>query len=179
MDATGNDWEAMADREARASRVLHAYRERRRRRRAEDTWFGTGDGLLGDDDDGDAAVRARRRMDVVGEAEADGMSPELAEMMYDVAVEERLDPALACELVCSGMGVAPPAGGLDNAAEQPGSDKYYPTWLLPANPTDDVLRERMLRLSFRRLRALLEACADPADAFRAYAREPDVGIFGF
>jgi hypothetical protein len=178
VDATGDDWEAMADREERARHVLHAYRERRRRRRADDTWFGTGEGLLGDDD-GDAAERARRRMDVVAEAVADGMSPELAEMMYDVAVEERLDPALACELVCSGMGVAPPADGLDNAAEAPSSDKYYPTWLLPANATDDVLRERMLRLSFRRLRALLEACADPADAFRAYAREPDVGIFGF
>lgn len=178
MDATGNDREAMADREERASRALHAYRERRRRRRAVDTWFGTGEGLLGDDD-GDAAARARRRMDVIGEAQADGMSPELAEMMYDVAVEERLDPALAYELVCSGLGVAPPAEGLDNAAEQPASDKYYPTWLLPANPTDDVLRERMLRLSFRRLRALLEASADSVDAFRAYAREPDVGVFGF
>jgi hypothetical protein len=179
VDATGNDREAMADREERASHVLHAYRERRRRRRAEDTWFGTGDGLLGDGDQGDAAARAHRRMDVVGEAVADGMSPQLAEMMYDVAVEERLDPALACELVCSGLGVAPPADGLDNAAEQPASDKYYPTWLLPANATDDVLRERMLRLSFRRLRALLENCDDPVDAFRAYAREPDVGIFGF
>jgi len=47
-------------------------------------------------------------------------------------------------------------GGVANAADQPASDKYYPTWLLPATPTDDVLRERMLRLSFRRLRSLLE-----------------------
>ena len=133
------------------------------------------DGVLGDD----AADRARRRMDVIEEAQEEGMSPELAEMMYDVAAEEGLDPVLAYELVRSGLGVAPPAGGVANAADQPASDKYYPTWLLPASPTDDVLRERMLRLSFRRLRSLLEAHADPAEAFRLYAREPDVGVYGF
>jgi hypothetical protein len=107
------------------------------------------------------------------------MSPELAEMMYDVAAEEGLDPVLAYELVCSGLGVAPPAGGVANASDQPASDKYYPTWLFPASPTDDVLRERMLRVSFRRLRSLLETHADPDEAFRAYAREPDVGVYGF
>ena len=143
-----------------------------------DTWFGSAEGLLGDDG-ADAAERARRRMDVIEEAQAEGMSPELAEMMYDVAAEEGLDPALAYELVRSGLGVAPPAGGVVNANEQPASDKYYPTWLLPASPTDDVLRERMLRLSFRRLRAMLERHADAAEAFRAYAREPDVGLHGF
>lgn len=174
MDAIGDE-QAMADREERADHALHAYRERRRRRRAEDTWFGSAEGLLGDD----AAERARRRMDVIEEAQDEGMSPELAEMMYDVAAEEGLDPALAYELVRSGLGVAPPAGGVANAAEQPASDKYYPTWLLPASPTDDILRERMLRLSFRRLRSLLEQHVDPAEAFHAYAREPDVGVYGF
>ena len=172
------DEQAMADREERAQHVLHEYRERRRRRRAEDTWFGSAEGLLGDDG-ADAAERARRRMDVIEEAQEEGMSPELAEMMYDVAAEEGLDPVLAYELVRSGLGVAPPPEGMANAAEQPASDKYYPTWLLPASPTDDVLRERMLRVSFRRLRALLEVHADPAEAFRLYAREPDVGLYGF
>jgi hypothetical protein len=118
-------------------------------------------------------------MDVIAEAQAEGMSPELAEMMYDVAREEGVDPSLAYELVRSGLGVAPPREGLANAADQPASDKYYPTWLLPATQTDDVLRERMLRLSFRRLRSLLELHADPVEAFRAYAREPDVGVYGF
>ena len=37
----------------------------------------------------------------------------------------------------------------------------------------------MLRMSFRRLRALLEEHGEPAAAFRAYAHEPDVGLFGF
>jgi hypothetical protein len=174
VNATGDE-QAMADREERANHALHAYRERRRRRRAVDTWFGSADGVLGED----AEERVRRRMDVVEEAQEEGMSPELAEMMYDVAAEEGLDPALAYELVRSGLGVAPPAGGVANAADQPASDKYYPTWLLPASPTDDVLRERMLRLSFRRLRSLLETHADPDEAFRLYAREPDVGVYGF
>lgn len=172
------DEQAMAERAQRAEHALESYRERRRRRRAEDTWFGSASGLLAEDAV-DAAERARRRMDVIAEAQEAGMSPELAEMMYDVAREEGVDPALGYELVCSGLGVAPPQGGLANAGDQPASDKYYPTWLLPASPTDDVLRERMLRLSFRRLRSLLELHADPAEAFRAYAREPDVGVFGF
>jgi hypothetical protein len=177
VDAMEDD-EAMAEREQRAKHALHAYRERRRRRRAVDTWFGSAEGLL-PDDGADAAERARRRMDVIEEAQEEGMSPELAEMMYDVAAEEGLDPVLAYELVCSGLGVAPPAGGVANDSDQPTSDKYYPTWLLPATPTDDVLRERMLRLSFRRLRSLLERHTDPAEAFSHYAREPDVGVYGF
>ena len=107
------------------------------------------------------------------------MSPELAEMLYDVAREEGLDPVLAWDLVMSGLGVAPPPGGAGNQVDEPASDKYYPTWLLPASPPDAVLRERMLRFSFRRLRAMLERHPDPAEALRAYAREPDVGVFGF
>jgi len=179
VDATGNEQE-MAEREERAQHALEAFRERRRRRRADDTWFGSAEGLLAAEDaELDAATVARRRMDVVEEAQAEGMSPELAEMMYDIAREEGLDPALAHELVRSGLGVAPPPEGVVNAAEQPSSDKYYPTWLLPATAPDDVLRERMLRLSFRRMRGKLEAHSDPVEAFRAYAREPDVGLHGF
>ena len=174
--AVTQDEAAMAEREQRAEHALEAWRERRRRRRAADTWFGTADGLLADEAAVDVAERVRRRMDVVAEAVEAGMSPELAEMMYDVAREEGLDPVLAYELVCSGLGVAPPPEGVANAEAQPASDKYYPTWLLPPTPTDDVLRERMLRLSFRRLRSLLERCGEPAEAFRLYAREPDVGV---
>jgi hypothetical protein len=75
--------------------------------------------------------------------------------------------------------VAPPRGGLENAPEQPVTDKYMPEWLLPPTPTDTVLRERMLRLSFRRLRALLEEHGDAGAAFRAFAREPDVAHLGY
>jgi GNAT superfamily N-acetyltransferase len=179
LDAT-QDEPTMAEREERAQHALHAYRERRRRRRGEDTWFGSAEFLLSAEDAAlDLEEVHRRRMDVVDEAQREGMSPELAEMMYDVAREEGLDPALAYEVVRSGLGVAPPPDGVANAAQQPSSDKYYPTWLLPATSPDDVLRERMLRMSFRRLRSLLERHADAAEAFRAYAHEPDVGVYGF
>ncbi|HEX5725302.1 MAG TPA: hypothetical protein VFX98_07535 [Longimicrobiaceae bacterium] len=164
----------------RAERALHAYRERRRRRRAEDTYFGSAECLLPGVEGGlDAEALSRRRIDVVGEAVAEGMSPALAEMLYDVAREEGLDPVLALELVRSGLGVCPPEEGVGSAPAAPATDKYRPEWLQPPVPTDEVLRERMLRLSFRRLRGMLEAHAQPDEAFRAFAREPDVGAFGY
>ena len=178
LDQTGWD---MAERDQWAERTLHAYRERRRLRRGEDTWFGSGaEGLLEGAEHGlDAEEISRRRIDIIGECVSIGMADELAEMLYDVAYEEGLDPALAYELVRSGLGVAPPPDGIANAETQPATDKYYPNWLLPAVPTDDVLRERMLRMSFRRMRGKLEEHERPDEAFRAYAREPDVGLFGF
>ena len=179
MDAM-QDEDAVADREERAGHMLEAYRERRRRRRAEDTYFGSADCLLvRAEADLSSDEVSRRRMDVVAEAVEAGMSDELAEMLYDVAREEGLDPALAYELVRSGLGVSPPPEGVANASEQPASDKYAPTWLLPPVPTDAVLRERMLRMSFRRLKRLLEEHAEPEEAIRSFAREPDVGQFGY
>jgi hypothetical protein len=170
----------MDERVDRAERAMHAYRERRRRRRADDTYFGSADCLLPEVESGlDAAEISRRRIDIVQSAVAEGMSPELAEMMYDVAREEGLDPALAYELVRSGLGVSPPEDGVENAPSAPATDKYRPEWLQPPVAPDDLLRERMLRVSFRRLRALLEENATPDEAFRAFAREPDVGAFGY
>jgi hypothetical protein len=82
--------------------------------------------------------------------------------------------------VRSGLGICPPGEGVSNAPSQPTSDKYAPGWLLqPASSPDDLLRERMLRISFRRLRAMLEEHPEPADAMRAFAREPDAGVFGY
>ena len=127
-----------------------------------------------------AEETAQRRTEVLDEAAAGGMPLSLAEQLYDVSREEGLDPALALELVRCGLGICPPDDGVSNAPSQPASDKYAPGWLLqPASPPDDLLRERMLRLSFRRLRALLEQHPQPADAMRAFAREPDVGVFGY
>ena len=168
------------DTETHAGHVLEAYLERRRRRRADDTFFGSSSFLIGAADDSATHDGVRRRTELLGDARDAGMSPELADMMYDIAVEEGLDPMLAFELVRSGLGVAPPAEGLDNSPSQPTSDKYAPGWLMQApEPTDTMLRERMLRLSFRRVRGLLETHPEPDDAFRAFAREPDVGAYGY
>lgn len=171
----------MEDREARADHALAAYRERRRRRRAEDTWFGSAACLVEHTDAPLAAEDAvHRRAELLAEAVAEGMSPALAEQMYDVAREEGLDPGLAYELMRCGLGVVPPAEGVSSAPEQPATDKYAPGWLLqPPSDPDEVLRERMLRLSFRRLRALLEAHPEPAEALRSFAREPDVDVYGY
>lgn len=166
--------------EQTAQRVLQAYRERRRRRRADDTYFGALDCLLPRAEAGLAeSERARRREEILEEADAAGMPRDLAERLYEVALEEGLDPALGFELVRCGLGVAPPPEGLSNAPQQPMVDRYLPEWMFPPVPPDELLRERMLRLSFRRLRALLEQHDDVDEAFRAFAREPDVGHFGY
>lgn len=166
-------------REESAATALDAYRERRRRRRGEDTYFGSADIIEHAEEVLSKAEHERRRVEIMNDAAAAGMSPELAEMLYDIAREERLDPGLGFELVRAGLGVAPPAGGVSNAPVQPTTDKYTPEWLGAAIGPDELLRERTLRLSFRRLRGLLETYEDPAEAFRAFARESDVEHVGY
>jgi hypothetical protein len=178
QDQTGWD---MAERDEWAERTLHAYRERRRLRRGEDTWYGSGEGLLEAAEKGlNAEEISHRRIDILRDCAAIGMSDELAELLYDLAYDEGLDPALAYELVRSGLGVLPPPEGVENAPQFSVTDKYRPEWLEPPVDPDTMLRERTLRFSFRRLRALLEEhTGDAAAAFRAFAREPDVGPVGY
>lgn len=161
-------------------RVLHAFREQRRRRRADDTYFGSSQVLLTGAELGlDSVQLERRRVDILEDAEQAGMPAELAELMYDVAREEGIDPALGLELVRSGLGVAPPDGGVATAPAAPATDKYLPGWMFGAIPPDRLLRERMLRVSFRRLRGLLEQHEALDAAFDAFAEEPDVGYYGY
>jgi len=172
---------SVADRETRARRALAAYSERRRARRGEDTFFGSADCLLRAAEEGLSADEVgSRRSEVVSEALGTGMTPELADLLYDIAREEGLDPALAYELVRGGLGVMPPPEGLVNAPAQRETDKYAPEWVVsPATPPDLMLRERTLRFSFRRLRRLLEEHEHVEDAVRAFALEPDVGPVGY
>ena len=179
MDQRHSGDDSVELREASARHALDAFRERRRRRRAEDTYFGSADVLLARGSEPFEPELERRRSDLVEAAEAEGMSHDLAELLYDVALEEGLDPALGFELVRTGLGVAPPPEGLSNASPEPVVDKYLPTWMFPAEPTDHMLRERMLHVSFRRLRSLLEQHPDIDEAFRCFAREPDVGHYGY
>lgn len=159
--------------------VLNAYRERRRQRRGEDTYFGSSRVLAAGEEALDDLQLERRRVDVMEDAERAGMPSELAQLMYDVADEEGLDPALGFELVRGGLGVAPPDGGVGTAPLAPATDKYLPGWMFGPAPTDRMLRERMLRVSFRRLRGLLEEHEDLDLAFAAFSNEPDVGYFGY
>nr|MDQ3389309.1 hypothetical protein [Gemmatimonadota bacterium] len=163
---------SLAQREQSLGSALAAYSERRRRRRAEDTYFGSADVLLEQVEEGmEERERAQRRIEVLREAEGEGMSRALAELVYDLSRGEGLDPVLGFELVRTGLGVLPPSGGVSNAPSHPATDKYLPEWLGPPTPTDDMLRERMLRLSFRRLRSLLETHHEVEEAFVAFARE--------
>lgn len=163
-----------------AERVLDAFHERRRRRRADDTFFGTPDAVLASGGEAERAEVERRRSAILEDARADGMPAELAELSYDIALEEGVDPALGYELVRTGLGIAPPPDGLSNAPDDPTIDKYLPPWMFPPEPTDRLLRERMLRVSFRRLRSLLnEEDGDVGPALRRFASEPDVGHYGY
>lgn len=176
----GDWWTTEEGREEQAGRVLEAYTERRRRRRAEDTYFGSVHCLVpAAEADLSRDDLQRRREDILREAEEAGMSPELAVMLYDIAREEGLDPALGYELVRCGLGVQPPEEGVTNAPDHPVTDKYRPEWLGEPVPPDSLLRERGLRLSFRRLRRLLEEHDDAGEALHAFVREPDVGLYGY
>lgn len=166
--------------EESAHRALEGYRERRRRRRGEDTYFGSSALLRSVIEEGVSPEELdSRRSSILAEAEAEGVPSELAELMYDIAWEEGLDPAIGYELVRTGLGVVPPEGGLSTAGQAPASDKYLPNWMFPAAPPDQLLRERMLRLSFRRLRSFLEQEEEIEEAFRSFAAEPDVGHYGY
>jgi len=180
MTDPGHPDESSLHRTRSAQRALEGYRERRRERRGEDTYFGSSallraaveQGLSVEDIDS-------RRSSIIDAARAEGLPLDLAELLYDVAWDEGLDPAIGFELVRTGLGVAPPPGGAVTAAEAPSTDMYLPPWMFPATPPDDVLRERMLRVSFRRLRSFLEAEEDVDQAFRRFASEPDVGHYGY
>jgi len=167
-------------REESARRALHGYRERRRRRRGDDTYFGSVDCFW---EAGEAGIevpdRERRRSEIMEDAEEAGMPTELAELLYDVAREEGLDPGLAFELVRSGLSVCPPPDGVSTSMSAPATDKYLPPWMFPATPPDHQMRERTLHLSFRRLRSFLEQCHEVDEAFRRFASEPDVGHCGY
>lgn len=167
-------------REESARRVLNAYRDRRRRRRADDTYFGSAECFIEYVDSApETPEHERRRSDLLQEADEAGMPRDLAELLYDVAREEGLDPGLGFELVRGGLGVCTPPDGLTNASVAPTTDKYLPPWMFPASPPDHIIRERTLHLSFRRLRSLLEQFHEVDDAFRRFANEPDVGHCGY
>jgi hypothetical protein len=172
--------DSQENKERSAERILEGFRERRRRRRGEDTYFGSSALFRAAVEDGiDVTELDSRRSSILEDAVAEGVPVDLAELLYDVAWEEGLDPAVGFELVRTGLGVAPPADGVTTAVDAPAVDKYLPPWMFPATPPDALLRERMLRFSFRRLRHFLEEDDDVDSAFRKFANEPDVGHYGY
>lgn len=132
----------------------------------------------------DSGTAARRRQELVTRAvDEDEIPRVLAELIYEIAVEEGLEPAFAYELVYSGIAVCGPPP----AAPVPPEDTSIegaPEWIAPGllsepHPTEDLVRERRLRLSFRRLRGCLERTELLEMALDDFLADPDVGDCGY
>ena len=116
----------------------------------------------------------RRRVELVERAVAEGRSVEFADMVYDLAEEEGVDPAFAFELVLNGIGV--------RDLGEPNDDGWLetqveaaPDWVTREQPpSGDAARERHMRTTFRRLRRMFEKHGSPKGALEALAREPDI-----
>ncbi len=95
---------------------------------------------------------------------------------YDLAGEEGLDPVLALELVGCGIAV------IELGPKEPGDEAHS---LTPefvetiTEPLSDIVRERRMRMTFRRMRAALEQSEDLGDAIDKFAGEPDIGAFDY
>lgn len=119
-----------------------------------------------------AGVHPRRRDELIDLAvERLGMSHTAAQDVYDIAIDERLDPAYAFELVRCGVAVVRHEAPDDDA---PVVDTGNPQWLGDTPPPPEAVLERMLRATFRRLRGLIETHGDNDAALAAFVREPDV-----
>lgn len=132
----------------------------------------------------EAAAASRRREDLVRRAVAHGdLGRAEAERIHDIAREEGLEPGFAFELVRSRVAVcdAPP----DVPVPPEGTSvEGVPEWIAPSAvseplPTEAVVRERRLRLSFRRLRGHLERSGTAEEAMLSFLAEPDVGECGY
>jgi hypothetical protein len=123
----------------------------------------------------EAAPSSRRREDLVARAVEAGHSREYADQIYDVAEEESLDPAVAFEVVLCGVGVRELAAPTADAWNET-QVEAPPAWLAdPLPPPDEAARERRIRSSFRRLRAIMGGTPSPQEALRAFVLAPDVG----
>lgn len=152
--------------------ALHRYR----------TWAGESDAGVQDLLDRIAVLTAdegphRRREELVGRAVAGKrVGRKVAEQAYDIALEEDLEPAYGVELVRARIGVLPLS---DPEPEAPATQPSRPDWIEDAPPPTEAQKERAMRETFRRLRALLEKHGDPRAAFRALLSEEDVGGFKY
>ena len=124
---------------------------------------------------GRAGPESRRREHLVDRALDAGHAREYADLVFDLASEEGVDPALAFEVVLSGVGVRDLAGPPSNTpAETQGEPT--PVWVSQPPPDQDAAgRERRTRASLRRLRQMVERTASTEEAVNAFVRADDVG----
>jgi hypothetical protein len=120
------------------------------------------------------ATLERRHETVIARAETElGLARGYLEKVYALAEEEGLEPLYAFVLVRCGVGVreleAP------EPAEEEATQQAPPEWDGVEVKLPDVVLERRLRSTFRRLRSHLERTPAPAAAAAAFLAEPDVG----
>ena len=122
---------------------------------------------------------SRRREHLIEKALQAGISPEFADEIYDVAEEEKIDPAIAFEIVLSGRGVRELAEPVTETWEEV-QVEAPPAWITPEAPQPtDAARERRLRLTFRRVRSLLESESSTDAALHKFEQQPDVGPINY
>ncbi len=105
-----------------------------------------------------------------------GLARPFAEQIYEIAIEEDVEPAYVFELVRCGVGISEQVAGRSDA---PSLQPSPPDWIERSPRPDEARREWRLRTSTRRLRSLLEGESSPADALRAFANAPDIEERGY
>jgi hypothetical protein len=122
------------------------------------------------------ALEHRRSHLLEKSAQRSGVSHHLLDRAYDLACEEGLDPALALELVGCGVAV------IELAPTEPLAEAHSlnPEFVAQVTePLPDILRERRMRLTFRRMRSALEQTETLEEAIQRFGSEPDVGEFDY
>ena len=115
-----------------------------------------------------------RREELTARAVEAGHSREYADLIYDVALEEHVDPAVALELVLAGVGVRELGGTAPEHWEET-QVEAPPQWIGQPPSQEQALREKHMRLTFRRLRSMVEEHGALGPALHAFMRAPDVG----
>jgi hypothetical protein len=115
----------------------------------------------------------RRRIDLVQRAVEAGHSIESADLIYDVADEVGVDPAIAFEVVLKGVGVRELAAPTEDQWTET-QVEAPPLWVTQPDVPAVAAPERHLRTTFRRLRAAFEQHDSPRAAMEAFVSQPDV-----
>ena len=121
------------------------------------------------------AGRENRREALLERAESLGVGRTEAERAYDLALEEKLEPAYGLAVMGQGISVQIFGGG--PAVEA--TESVEPEWIdRPPGPEEAGL-ERRLRETFRRLRSFMETESTPRDALARFVREPDLESYDY
>lgn len=117
-----------------------------------------------------------RRDRLVERAEGRGLDRPTAEQAYDLAREERLEPAYGLALVVEGVSVRPLASPSPDVET---AEPNEPEWVDAPPEPELAERERRLRQTFRRFRSHLEGQSGLAKAVAALGRDPDVEAYRY